>query len=144
MERGAHSPAARRLAACRESPAPPHPGGAAPNPRIAASYPAAYGTLRFAPAAGPKQAPARSPTRQSAPSAPAPSSAFAGGASDREPGAGASPSSVRGGAGKARGGGGRLRRRGRSAWNPRRLWSGLGMGQVESPLLVFPGSVAKA
>lgn len=133
MEQGAHSPAARRLAACQESPAPPHPGGAAPNPRIAASYPAAYGTLRFAPAAGPKQAPARSPTRQSARAAPAPSSAFARSRSRREPGAGASPSSVRGEAGEARSGGGRLRGRGRSAWNPSRLRSGLDSGQVESP-----------
>lgn len=71
----------------------------------------------------------------------------------RAPGAGASPPSVRGGAGEKRGAEAAWGR-GRSRWKPGGVTRaagtreasgpGLGLGQAESPLLFFPGIVAKA
>lgn len=81
--------------------------------------------------------------------APLPPSAFSG----SRAGAGASPPSVRGGAGERRGAEAAWGR-GRSRWKPGGVTRaagtreasgpGLGLGQAESPLLFFPGIVAKA
>lgn len=63
----------------------------------------------------------------------------------RAPGAGASPSSVRGGAGNLdwrRGG--RFRRRGKSRWNPRGLQPWVRLGAGGKPLALLSWDMAKA
>lgn len=128
---------ARGIAVRRESPTPSHPDPAAQTPQDPGLLPHRRGTLGFAPAAIPGRR-LRARPRNGAPllGLPLPRA--------RALSAGASPSNVRGGAGKRRGeevaglGGGAARAGTREASQP-----GLGLGRVESPLLFFPWMMAK-
>lgn len=113
-----------RGAARREPPAPPHPAGRCGTPG-SRPYPAAHHhTLRFAPAAGSKKAPARSPPRRGAP----PASASAG--SPR-------PCARRGSEPVQREGRGGVRSRGTRGRNPRGLRSRITQGAGGKPLALL-------